>query len=347
MNGFSGSYDTNDVQFLLQRQTIQTVSVAEKERLIQSGQHYGTILGSENPPSQTYQDLFWATLERNKTQVAKDVIALARYLQANNKTVLVSLARGGTPIGILLKRTLALLGVETTHYSVSIIRDHGIDFVALECILKQHTDSSLAFIDGWTGKGVIARELEQSIGVFNAVHQTQISSDLFVLSDPSGFAATAGTRRDYLLPNAMLNATISGLVSRSFLSPDGFHGVMELLDLAKFDVSKQYLENIMSAVKSNLEQPTQVIHADLAQQKESTAMLLSIAAQYNVGLGLVKPGVGEATRVLLRRSPKLLLLKARIPDTLHLENLAANLCPIIEMDLPYAAIAVIQKGETP
>ncbi len=346
MSGFSGSYDPNDVQFLLQPQVMQTVSISEKERLIASGQHYGTLLGSENPPSQLYQDLFWATLKRNKAQVAKDVLALALYLQNQQKTVLVSLARGGTPIGILLKRTLALLGVKSTHYSVSIIRDHGIDFAALEFILKRHPDFSLAFIDGWTGKGVIARELEQSLGVFNATHNCQISSHLHVLSDPSGFAATAATRLDYLLPNAMLNATISGLVSRSFLSPHGFHGVMELSELAQFDVSKPYLENIMSTIAS-LEQPTQVIHADLAQQKESTALLLGIAAQHNVGLGLVKPGVGEATRVLLRRQPKLLLLKARIPDTLHLENLATHLCPIIEMDIPYAAIAVIQKGETP
>ncbi len=404
-NVFSGSYDAGDVEFLLQPQQIQTVSIAEKERLISSGQHYGTLLGSETPPTELYQELFWATLERNQAQVAKDVLTLARYLQSQQKTVLVSLARGGTPIGILLKRTLALLGVEAAHYSVSIIRDHGIDFVALEFILGRHTDLSLAFIDGWTGKGVIARELKQSIEAFNAAHHSQISSDLHVLCDPSGVSATAATRLDYLLPNAMLNATVSGLVSRSFLSSHGFHGVMELLDLGQFDVSKQYIESIMQTIKmspeikfpkqahlpqdtvfrredplltlkthltgwvacglpvrendaklpnqavifrpsTSLETDTQVIHADVNQQKKVIAILESIAAQYNVSLDLVKPGVGEATRVLLRRQPKLLLLKARIPDTLHLENLATNLCPIIEIDIPYAAIAVIQKGET-
>ncbi len=346
MKTFSGSFQTTDVQFLLQKQVIQTISIAEKERLIRSGQHYGTLLGSENPPTQIYQDLFWATLERNKTQVARDVICLAKYLQTQHKTVLVSLARGGTPIGILLKRTLALLGVDTTHYSVSIIRDHGIDSAALQYILEQHKDSEIAFIDGWTGKGVIARELKQSVADFNRKYNCQISSALHVLSDPSGFAATAATRLDYLLPNAMLNATISGLVSRSFLTPTGFHGVMQLEDLQPYDVSNKYLEVMMTSIHSELETHSHtVVHADAILQKQITGILKSIATQFAVSLNLVKPGIGEATRVLLRRSPKVLLLNATTSDTLHLENLAANRCEIIQTPIPYKAIAVIAQGE--
>jgi Phosphoribosyl transferase (PRTase)/PELOTA RNA binding domain len=346
MTVFSGSYDPTDVQFLLQVQMRQTVSIAEKERLIRSGEHYGTLLSQENPPSQVYQELFWSTLERNALQVASDVISLARYLQAQNKTVLVSLARGGTPVGILLKRTLALLGVQTSHYSVSIVRDHGIDFAALEFVLERHADSEIAFIDGWTGKGVIARELERSVDVFNQKFNAQLSSALHVLSDPGGFAATAATRLDYLLPSAMLNATVSGLVSRSFLSAAGFHGVMELPDLHQFDVSKQYIELFMNTIGKKLEVESEVVvHANADLQKQTVNVLESIASRYDVSLNLVKPGVGESTRVLLRRSPKVLLVNAFTSDTVHLENLAANQCEIIKTPIPYTAIAVIAKGE--
>jgi Phosphoribosyl transferase (PRTase)/PELOTA RNA binding domain len=346
MTVFSGSYNSADVQFLLQVQNMPTVSIDEKERLIRLGEHYGRLLSNENPPSEIYQNLFWATLERNAAQVTTDVIALARYLQNRNKTVLVSLARGGTPIGILLKHTLALLGVQTNHYSVSIIRDHGIDFAALEYVLERHADSQIAFIDGWTGKGVIARELEQSVKDFNSRLNCQISGDLHVLSDPGGFAATAATRLDYLLPNAMLNATVSGLVSRSFLTTKGFHGVMELPDLQEFDVSNQYIAVLMHTIKGKLEVQSQVvIHAESERQKQILKVLESIAIQYNTSLNLVKPGVGEATRVLLRRSPQVLILNAFTADTLHLENLAADQCEIIQTPIPYSAIAVIAKGE--
>ncbi|MDQ9827271.1 tellurite-like stress resistance cysteine protease StiP, partial [Acinetobacter baumannii] len=45
-----------------------------------------------------------------------------------------------------------------------------------------------------------------------------ISSDLAVLADPARLSAIAGTRNDVCIPNACLNSTISGLVSRTILN---------------------------------------------------------------------------------------------------------------------------------
>jgi hypothetical protein len=49
----------------------------------------------------------------------------------------VSLARAGTPMGALLARALRWLGrTDVRHYSISIIRDRGIDENALAFILR-------------------------------------------------------------------------------------------------------------------------------------------------------------------------------------------------------------------
>ena len=93
----------------------------------------------------------------------------------------------------MLKHLLSnVLQRQTAHYSVSIIRDRGIDLVALEHILAAgHASESIVFIDGWTGKGVISRELEATIAQFNARRGTAIDGGLYVLSDLAGSAACA------------------------------------------------------------------------------------------------------------------------------------------------------------
>ncbi len=343
---FSGSYLPNDVQFLLQPTQTQTISIAQKEQMIGRGIHYGHLLSREEAPSAIYQQLFTDALERNGQLMARHIVALAYELIRQEKSVLVSLARGGTPIGVLLKRTIEYLGHSVWHYSVSIIRDHGIDPEALRQICQQHRGSQIAFIDGWTGKGVINSSLKASVKAFNQSHHENISSDLFVLCDPIGIADTAATHHDYLLPNAMLNATVSGLISRTILSQAGFHQVMLLEDLQTNDVSRFFVDSIMEIVRQALKEPRQaVVHASSQRQALCQKTLGEISKRFNLSLNHVKPSIGEATRVLLRRQPEALILQKSTLDTKHLENLAAQTCPVIfESSLPYAAIALI-KGQ--
>ena len=100
--------------------------------------------------------------------------------------ILVSLARAGTPIGILIKRYISMrYHVNVPHYSISILRGRGFDETAIRYILTQHPLGSLQFIDGWTGKGAITNELIQSCQKFNLQYQEQLSADLAVLADPA------------------------------------------------------------------------------------------------------------------------------------------------------------------
>ena len=63
---FSGSYDPDDVIFLLKPAIIAATPVAEKERLIQSGaRHYSEMLSAERAPDARYMRLYRAALADN------------------------------------------------------------------------------------------------------------------------------------------------------------------------------------------------------------------------------------------------------------------------------------------
>ena len=77
------------------------------------------------------------------------------------------------------------------------------------------------FVDGWTGKGVIAAELRRAVTSFKRGHGAELDPGLYAVADLCGAAAFAATSDDYLIPSSVLGATISGLVSRSILNDDG------------------------------------------------------------------------------------------------------------------------------
>jgi Protein of unknown function (DUF2983). len=361
--GFHGSYLPEDVTFLLKPISLPLLPVAEKERRIQSGDyHYSEMLSPEQPPSQRYLDLFHLAMRRGCGRFARHVSLLAKAVneQIGGPVTLVSLARAGTPVGVLLRRELHdRYGRDVRHYSVSIIRDRGIDENALLHIIgpEKRTQESIVFVDGWTGKGVISRELDKAVAGFNRRHGTKISSSLFVVADLCGAAHTAATCEDYLIPSSVLNGPISGLVSRSVLNrdhigPEDFHGCVYFREFAEQDLSVWFIDTVMEAMRSPGEAdkdagpvPTREVLAAL--RKTSTGFIEKTMERYGVLTeNYVKPGIGEATRVLLRRTPHLLLLRNRDdPDVRHLLLLAEEKQVPVSLDegLPYKAAALIRN----
>src|SRR4051794_37590619 len=119
-----GSYHVEDVQFLLK--DLSGITLEEfteiREIKVQSGEHYSESLPIEYQPPQAYVDLFWSTLQEYKRKVALciGIVSERIYQLKGNKTVLVSLARAGTPVGILIKRYIKMhYDVSLQHYSVS------------------------------------------------------------------------------------------------------------------------------------------------------------------------------------------------------------------------------------
>ena len=139
------SYKENDVIFLLNDLTdIQNeiaMSIEDKEKDIQSGKkHYSETIHIEEAPTKEYLDLFHQLLNNEEIiqEFVGDLSILANKIIKNrklrnkknnsstenkNEIVICSLARAGTPIGVLLKRVIEFIEQKTNanviHYSIT------------------------------------------------------------------------------------------------------------------------------------------------------------------------------------------------------------------------------------
>lgn len=358
---FHGSYRQQDVEFLLKPISISMVdNLVDKERLIQSGlRHYSEMLTPEKLPTKKYQDLFYQAYDLNKERMARDCLLLAGLIIARNKEVptLVSLARAGTPVGAIISHIISkLIGVQVKHFSVSIIRDRGIDLVALDHILSRgYKPESIVFIDGWTGKGVISRELERAIASYNHERIVSLDPGLYVLADLAGTATCAASGDDYLIPSSILNSTISGLISRTILNdaigPKDFHGCVYFEEFIPYDLSSWFVDDLTELSLR--------IHALEGGDTPKAANRIALAdtsrcfireemkRQGISDVNLVKPGIGEATRVLLRRLPERVIIRDRLePCVAHLLALAREKQVLVEErpELPYHAVSIIRSS---
>jgi hypothetical protein len=351
---FNGSYLPSDVIFLMKIIDITETPIEKKEEYIREKKfHYSEMISPEYRPDSKYLELFYEALELNIDRVTSHLLSLAVYFSKLQNPVIVSLARAGTPIGVILKRMLQYFyNLDIPHYSISIIKDRGIDEKALSYILDEHPLANLEFIDGWVSKGSIAKELQSSINNFNEKFKVNIKGHLHVLSDISGCAYATVTNDDYLIPSAILNSVISGLVSRSIYTSEmelegSFHGCKYYKELADIDISKWYVEQIMSRAKeiNRLEIPEVQIGGNDILRNKVRSFLDNYAFENDVSnLEMLKPGIGEATRALLRRIPKILIVQnsncKEIQHILHLcqqRKVAIQFSP----ELPFKVMAVL------
>ena len=363
-SGF-GSYHPTEIGWLLTDLSDVPLEapVEEREEAIQSGgAHYAESLPVEFQPDAEYQRLFEQALDETAERIATAVGIVTEIVLAERgpAPVLASLARAGTPIGILMRRWAEFAhGVRLPHYAVSIVRGRGIDTQALRFLAARYDPRDVVFVDGWTGKGAIARELAAAIAAANAEHGTTFSSELAVLADPGWCVTTFGTRDDFLVPSACLNSTGSGLVSRTVLNPallrpDQFHGAKSYRDLAPADVSQRFLDVItdrfpdVAGVVAGEWPVAQA--ADRSPTWSGWRDVETLCAEYGIGdVNLVKPGVGETTRVLLRRVPWAVLARAGAGSELdHVRLLAERRgVPVREVDgLTFSCVGLIHPRYT-
>lgn len=378
------SYLPEDVVLLLKDITglVQPQPTEEREKLIQSGRHYSEMLPVEYVPTEKYMEVYREALGRYAKQVADAVGALAdKIIAARGKdVVLVSLARAGTPIGILIRRFIkGRYGVDVPHYSISIIRGRGIDDNAMKYLLEKYKPEQLLFVDGWIGKGAILGELEKDVKAY-----PHVSPEIAVVADPAGVTELCGTHEDILIPSSCLNSTVSGLVSRTFLREDiigekDFHGAVFYEELRDSDLSYEFIETIekyfipkegntcgqqesagaireesdenkgVSGMPEEKPDETQGVPGMSGKKPDETQgvsgmpgqefvkvrgvsggkgidEVRKIAAFFGIeDINFVKPGIGETTRVLLRRVPWKVLIDERYrgaPELSHVVRLA-------------------------
>lgn len=369
---FSGSYLPSEVTLLLDivsADSVNDISPTQKEALIQSGQrHYSDMLTLEKPPSATHEALYNQALMAGKQRMANDVTSLAfslhqlfhAFVSASQPLVLVSLVRAGLPIGVLLQKALsdasASYALASQHYGVSIIRDRGLDPVALQYILQQHPHSPIVFVDGWTGKGAIYGELQRSLAQITdkrqqaqLFHQGDGVIPLMTLADPAGVAWLSASDDDWLMPASLLNSTVSGLISRTlYREPsDGLHQAVYYDKLQPWDCSGEFIQTI-DALRQQTPLPTPLT-GKLLPTFATQSVIDDLAARFAISnRNRIKPTIAEATRAILRRDPECVLVNemADGQDTALLRHLCEekNMRLIADASIaPYQAVTIIKN----
>jgi phosphoribosyl transferase-like protein/RNA binding Pelota-like protein/phosphoribosyltransferase-like predicted ribonucleoside biosynthesis protein len=360
-----GSYRPDDVAWLLTdlSDVALEAPTEEREEAIQSGgAHYAESLPIEYQPDAEYRALFEQALNDSATRVAHAVGVVTEIVLAERgpRPVLASLARAGTPVGLLMRRWARQRhGLDLPHYAVSIVRGRGIDVAALRYLAAHHDPADVVFVDGWTGKGAITRELQAALEQAGAALGVRFSPALAVLADPGSCVDTFGTRDDFLVPSACLNSTVSGLVSRTVLNtavlaPGQFHGAKFYRELAADDVSQRFVDAVADRfddVAADVDRDAPVLRAsDRRPTWAGWADVEALSERYGIGdVTLVKPGVGETTRVLLRRVPWAVLVRPGAERELRHVRLLADRrgVPVHEVPgLSYSCVGLIHPRFT-
>lgn len=332
-----GSYSPEDVIFLLKDISglIAEQGNEEREKAIQAGTHYSEMLPIEYRPTEDYIKLFYDSLSKfaRKIAIAVGTVSEVILKRKGKNIVLVSLARAGTPAGILIKRYIKhRYDIDLPHYSISIIRGKGIDENAIRYILASHPENAIQFVDGWTGKGAITNELNKACSDYKKGHNIELDSELAVIADPGHCTSIFGTREDFLIPSACLNATVSGLVSRTvhrkgIINENDFHGVKFYRELMDEDVSNLFVDTVSKEYQFVQDEVKKSV-IDISSKSVEVSWLgmkdvEKIRKEFDISsVHFIKPGIGETTRVLLRRIPWKILIRKDAKNIQHILQLA-------------------------
>lgn len=331
-----GSFAPDEVGWLLSDLSAVALEIptAEREAALGSGRlHYSESLPQEPAPTPEYERVVARALERSAAPVAEAVGVLADRVLAlrGRDAVLVSLARAGTPVGVLVRRWAARVrGVVLPHYAMSVLRGRGLDRAALDALVAAHDPAALVLVDAWTGGGGIVDEVAADLARYARETGVVVDPTVAVLADPAHRATLYGSRDDLLVPQACLNATVGGLVSRTvdrpdLLPPGSYQGAKSYPGLAGVDRTATFLDAVSAHFPAG-RPPAAPLPSDPGDDARGPRYLAALA----VDLGVtdprrLRPGIGETTRALLRRDPGAVHLAADAgPDLDPVRHLCAE-----------------------
>lgn len=165
-------------------------------------------LPSPEPP---LSDDFWknvaAHLDDPQIQQAARCLAdaVSRWEPDGNRLVFAAILRAGVPVADWLCRLFP--GARAA--ALSLFVGLGIDGVALKSLRRTYPDRRIVFVDGWTGRGGVARAIAD-LG----------QGPLAVLVDPWGWADFSGVQDDIFCPTACFTGVATLGFSRTFFVDD-------------------------------------------------------------------------------------------------------------------------------
>ncbi len=158
-------------------------------------------------PEPDVDNNFWKSVisSLDNESVKQSAAALAhdvsRWEPDGKKLVFAAILRAGVPIADWLCRLIP----GSVSVAISLFVGLGLDQVALEKLKRKYPDRKIVFVDGWTGRGGVAREISR-IG----------AGPLAVLIDPWGWADFSGFREDIFCPTACFTGVATLGFSRTF-----------------------------------------------------------------------------------------------------------------------------------
>ncbi|WP_373498609.1 cysteine protease StiP domain-containing protein [Desulfococcus sp.] len=158
-------------------------------------------------PEPRLSDAFWkrvaAHLDDEKIQEAGRCLAeaVSRWEPQGDHLVFAAILRAGVPVADWLCRFFP--GAKAA--ALSLFVGLGIDGAALDALRRRHPKRKIVFVDGWTGRGGVARAIS-GLGM----------GPLAVLIDPWGWADFSGTREDLFCPTACFTGVATLGFSRTF-----------------------------------------------------------------------------------------------------------------------------------
>jgi hypothetical protein len=353
-----GSYEDSDVTLLFTDLTGRVAPepmgvVAELARRT-AGRGHRNVVPVEPPPTDAAQALFEELLAAGSREVALLCCVLAARIAGRHpdEVALVSIARAGTPIGVIVHRLLReRYGRDSTHYSISLLPHIDVDVAALRYILRRHPPHAVRFLDGWSGKGGIARVLAAELAKTASLTGAVLEPELAVLADPGRASALCATREDVLIPSALLNATVSGLFSRSLvcdlLRAGDLHGAIRYPELTAQDCSRRFVDTVCRAAGEIGEPEVHGALAEVPGQPDfhGWSFVEGLAEEFDAPsmISFVKPGLNEACRTLVARAPALVLVDpsrgcAGLDTVVRLAHQRG--VPVRERPMPYAAVGL-------
>lgn len=213
------------------------------------------------------------------------------------RLLLIGILRAGLYVSTGLSRRLEYRGYRVPVVALALFHEAGVDQIALKRIMRDYPDKIPVFVDGWTGRGVVARELKQSVP----------EALLATLVDPGHYGDLWSTDIDSLVESAHFTATETLGFSRAFITnptqiwkaykyPDSFCNIQLLRAWDRvFDCKP--------AVIQEINKPQSL--------SELLAFLTKLIASESVSW---KVNINEVVRSLVNRNPLELVVGAKVQD---------------------------------
>lgn len=213
------------------------------------------------------------------------------------KLLLVGILRAGLYVSIGLLRRLECRGYNVPVVALALFHEAGIDQIALRSVMHDYPGKIPVFVDGWTGRGVVAMELKQSVP----------EAILATLIDPGHYGDLRATDIDSLVESAHFTATETLGFSRAYITDPA-----KMWKAYKYPDSL-YNEQLLSAWNHVFNSEPAVIH-EIGKPQNLNELLIFLTNLSKSEPADWKVNINEVVRSLVNRYPQELIIGTTVQD---------------------------------